>query len=68
MDLENLSAVRRLALVALVFNLLAVVVAALVLPSALRALVPVVALVLPMLSLAALEGAAERRLGAHFHA
>lgn len=66
MDIENLSAVRRMALVAVVFNVFAILVTALLLPHAAAAILPIIALVLPLLTLTALDGVAERRLG-HLH-
>jgi len=67
MELENLSKVRRLALITVVGNLVAAAVAALVLPKELAGIVPVVGLTLPLLSTALLEGFAERRLGDLHH-
>jgi hypothetical protein len=68
MEIKNLSNVRRLALAAVLFNVVAILFAAIALPSELKALVPVLGLVLPMLTLSVIGGAAERRLGAHFAA
>lgn len=63
MELKNLIKVRRLALVAVVANLIGLVVAALVLPRELRVIVPVLALIVPLLTTALLESVAEKRLG-----
>jgi hypothetical protein len=63
MELKNLSKVRRLALLTVAGNLVATAIAALVLPRELAGIVPVVGLMLPLLSTAVLEGAAERQLG-----
>ncbi|MEY4579673.1 MAG: hypothetical protein RL701_4376 [Pseudomonadota bacterium] len=63
MEIKNLSNVRRLALSAVIFNVLAIVTAAIALPHELSVLLPIVALVLPLLTLAGIESVAERRLG-----
>lgn len=68
MEIKNLSRVRRMALIAVLFNVFAVVLAALLLPGESKALVPVLALVLPMLTLSVVDGAFERRLGGHLPA
>ena len=66
MELKNLSKVRRLAVFGVIANILAVAAAAIVAPKELLVVVPVLALTLPLLTAAALEAAAERRLGDGF--
>ena len=60
MELKNLTKVRRFALGAVAVNLAITVATAWLLPKELQVLLPVVALVLPLLSTAAIEAAAER--------
>jgi hypothetical protein len=59
MELKNLTKVRRFALGAVAVNLVAVAATAWLLPRELQVLLPLVALVLPLLSTAAVEAAAE---------
>lgn len=59
MELKNLTKVRRFALGAVAFNVAVTAAAAWLLPRELQVLLPVVALMLPLLSTAAVEAAAE---------
>ena len=66
MELKNLSKVRRLAVLGVLANVVAVAAAAIASPKELLVVVPLLALTLPLLTAAALEAAAERRLGDGF--
>ena len=66
MELKNLSKVRRLAVFGVIANIVAVAAAALAAPKELLVALPLLGLTLPLLTAAALEAAAERRLGDGF--
>ena len=66
MELKNLSKVRRLAVFGVIANIVVVAAAALAAPKELLVVLPLLGLTLPLLTAAALEAAAERRLGDGF--
>jgi hypothetical protein len=62
---ENLTPVRRLAVLAVIANIAVVISAALALPKELLVLLPIVGLVLPLLTIAGLEAVAQGQLADH---
>jgi hypothetical protein len=63
MELENISKIRRLAVAAVVANITVMLLAAAALPRELMVVLPVAALILPLLTTAYVERVAERWFG-----
>jgi hypothetical protein len=63
MELENISKIRRLAVAAVAANITVMLAAAVALPRELIVVLPVAALILPLLTTAYVERVAERRVG-----
>jgi hypothetical protein len=68
MERKNIANVRKLAVFTVVGNVAVILLAAIALPRELLVVLPIVGLTLPLLTTAALEAVAERRIGGELSA